>query len=411
MNDTNLFPAEEIKKDFPIFKNKIYGKNLIFLDTAASAQKPQCVIDSINNCYSNDYSNIHRGIYYLSSKLTTDYEDVREKISKFINAQSPCEIVFTKSATEALNLLANCLVKKFLKDEDEIVISYLEHHANIVPWQIQKLDKNIKLVVADLNIDSTLNIDDLFKKITKKTKVISITHMSNALGHINDIKKITTEAKKRNILTIVDGCQYIAHGKVDVQDLGCDFYVFSGHKIYGPSGVGVLFGKKDLLDQFPPYQGGGDMIDEVTMEKTTFAEIPQRFEAGTPPIVQVIGLGEAINYISKIGLEEIQIYEKHLYQYAYEKIINIPNLKIIGHSNNKGGIISFTINSIHPSDIGTILDQDGIAIRTGHHCNQPLMKKLGISATARLSFGVYNTLQDIDILIDSLKKINKFFEK
>jgi len=410
IKNTHSFPVEKFRNQFPIFNKKIYGKPLAFLDTAASSQKPQCVIDAVSKCYSENYSNIHRGIYYLSSNLTKQYEEVRNLIANFINAELPNEIIFTKSATEALNLIANVFSKEYLETGDEIITTYLEHHANIVPWQLQSPEKKIKLVVAELNEDSTLNTQDLLNKISNKTKLISITHMSNSLGHITDIKKICFEAKKRNIPVIVDGCQYIAHDKVDVQELGCDFYVFSGHKIYGPSGVGVLYGKKIWLDKLPPYQGGGDMIESVSFEKTTFAEIPQKYEAGTPPIAQVIGLGVAINYITSIGLESIKSYEKFLYNYAYEKMLNIPNINIIGHSDSKGAIISFTMNNAHPSDIATILDQEGVAIRTGHHCTQPLMKRLGIAQTARASFGLYNTIEDIDQLLISLEKVNNFFK-
>ena len=406
----NNFPVETIRKEFPIFNKKIYGKNLVFLDTAASAQKPKCVIDSINKCYAENYSNIHRGVYFLSSNLTKEYENIRENISKFINAESSKEIVFTKSATEAINLIANTMFKAYLKDGDEILLTNLEHHANIVPWQIQTENKNVKLIVAKLNDDYSLNIDDLINKISNKTKLISVTHMSNSLGHITDIKKITEIAKKNNIPVIVDGCQYIAHAKVDVRDLGCDFYVFSGHKIYGPTGIGILYGKKEWLNRLPPYQGGGDMIKSVSFEKTTFAEIPEKFEAGTPPIVQVIGLGRAIKYVQDIGLENIHSYEKKLYDYAYETIKKIPNVNVIGHSNNKGGILSFTMNNAHPNDIALILDQDAISIRTGHHCNQPLMKEIGITGTARLSFGLYNIPKDIDDFALSLNKVNKMFK-
>ncbi|MBI29408.1 MAG: Cysteine desulfurase SufS [Alphaproteobacteria bacterium MarineAlpha5_Bin11] len=411
MNNKFSFDANNFRKEFPIFNKKINGKDLIFLDTAASAQKPQCVIDSVNKCYSENYANIHRGVYHLSANLTSQYERVREKVAKFINAKSNKEIIFTKSATEALNLIASCLYKDYLKEDDEILLTYLEHHANIVPWQINNIGKKTKLVVADLNDDTTLNIEDLIKKISKKTKLISITHMSNSLGHINDIKKVCNEAKKRNIPVVVDGCQYIAHGRVNVAEIGCDFYVFSGHKIYGPSGIGVLYGKQSWLENLPPYQGGGDMIERVTFEKTTFAELPQKFEAGTPPIAQVIGLGSAIDYVKKINVDEIYLYQKYLYQYAYESLRSIPSLNIIGHSDNKGGILSFTLDYAHTNDVGVILDQEGIAIRTGHHCTQPLMKKLGIDSTARASFGLYNTKNDIDRLSSSLKRMKEFFNE
>ena len=401
------FPSNEFKKQFPIFKKKIHGKNLIFLDTAASSQKPQCVIDSVSRCYSENYANIHRGVYHLSADLTRQFENVREQIALFINAKNQKEIIFTKSATEALNLLATCFCRDILKHDDEVLISYLEHHANIVPWQIQTLHKKIKIVVADLKKDTTINVEDLIKKISTKTKLISITHISNSLGHVTELKKIISIAKKMNIPVIVDGCQYIAHNKLDVQNLDCDFYVFSGHKIYGPSGVGILYGKQKWLEKFSPYQGGGDMIESVSFEKTTYAEIPQKFEAGTPPIAQVIGLGSAIDFITKIGLDKISSYEKELTKHAYESLKSISNLKVIGYTKNNSGIISFIIEKAHHNDIGTLLDQEGIAIRTGHHCTQPLMNKLGITGTNRISFGLYNNMEDIEKLILSLNKIQK----
>ena len=401
---------KEIKNKFPIFNKKINGKEIIFLDTAASSQKPQSVIDSVSICYSENYANIHRGVYYLSSKLTRDYELVRENIASFINAKNEKEIIFTKSATEGLNLLANCFCDKFLNEGDEILISHLEHHANIVPWQIQSSKKNIKIKVADLNNDTSININDLLNKISEKTKLISITHVSNSLGHITDLKTIITHAKKLNIPVIVDGCQYIAHSKLDVQSLDCDFYVFSGHKIYGPSGIGILYGKQEWLEKFPPYQGGGDMIDSVSFEKTVYADSPQKFEAGTPPIAQVIGLGSAINFVREIGIENITAYEHELTNYAYDSLKQISSIDIIGNKKNNSGIISFNMKNTHHNDLGTLLDQDGISVRTGHHCTQPLMKKLGITGTARVSFGVYNNKNDIDQLVTSLNKINNFFK-
>ena len=401
---------KEIKNKFPIFNKKINGKEIIFLDTAASSQKPQSVIDSVSICYSENYANIHRGVYYLSSKLTRDYELVRENIASFINAKNEKEIVFTKSATEGLNLLANCFCDKFLNEGDEILISHLEHHANIVPWQIQSSKKNIKIKVADLNNDTSININDLLNKISEKTKLISITHVSNSLGHITDLKTIITHAKKLNIPVIVDGCQYIAHSKLDVQSLDCDFYVFSGHKIYGPSGIGILYGKQEWLEKFPPYQGGGDMIDSVSFEKTVYADSPQKFEAGTPPIVQVIGLGESINFLNNYNLEDIFQHEKKLYDYALDGLSTMNDVFIYGNAKNKGGILTFNIKNIHPNDIAMIFDQQNVAIRTGHHCAQPLMKKLGVNSTARASFGIYNDEKDVDIFLESIDKVKKFFK-
>jgi len=398
---------DKIRSEFPVFEKH---PELIFLDTAASAQKPKSVIESINNCYSYKYANIHRGIYKLSTNLTDEFENVRSKTSKYINAESADNIVFTKSATEAINLVASCFSEKFLGKGDEVLLSYLEHHANIVPWQIAAEKKGFKIVVINISKEGKLDYDDMINKINSKTKLISITQMSNVIGTTVDMQRVKENAKKLNIPFLIDGCQYIAHATVDVSNLDCDFYVYSGHKLYGPSGVGVLYMKSQWFELFNPYQGGGSMIENVDFAKTTFATGYHKFEAGTPPIAQVIGLGASYDFISRFKLKEVFDYEKDLYEYAVEKLKFLNDVKIIGHSNDKGAILSFTIDNIHPNDIGMILDQFNVAIRTGHHCAQPLLKKLNLNATARASFGIYNTKDDVDKFIDAIKETKKFFK-
>ena len=398
---------DNIKKSFPVFHKH---PNLIFLDTAASALKPKKVIDEINNCYSYEYANINRGVYKLSTDLTRKFENVRLKTSKFINANDERNIVFTKSATEAINLVVSSFSEKYLKKDDEVLVSFLEHHANIVPWQLASKKIGFKIVPIDIDDDGQLDYKDFINKINSKTKFISLTQMSNVIGSIIDISIIKEHANKHNIPFLIDGCQYIAHAPVDVRNIDCDFYVYSGHKLYGPSGVGVLYMKEKWLKSLDPYQGGGDMIEKVDFEGTTFAEGYQKFEAGTPPIVQVIGLGASYDFLSQFNLNEIFSHEKELYEYAYEKLSSFNSINIIGHSKNKGSILSFTIKDIHPNDIGMILDQHNIAIRTGHHCAQPLLKRLNVQATARASFGIYNTKEDIDNFSNGIKETIKFFK-
>ena len=398
---------ENIRNNFPVFEKH---PELIFLDTAASAQKPQSVIESVSNCYSYEYANINRGVYKLSSDLTQKYKNVRIKTSKYINAENEDNIVFTKSATEAINLVASCFSEKYLDSGDEILLSYLEHHANIVPWQLAAKKKGFKIIAININQEGQLDYDDLIKKVNSKTKFISITHMSNVLGTTIDMQIIRDQAKKFNIPFLIDGCQYIAHAPVDIKSLGCDFYVYSGHKLYGPSGVGVLYMKNQWFNQFDPYQGGGDMIENVDFKKTTFASGYQKFEAGTPPIAQVIGLGASYDFMSQFNLQEIFKYEKELYEYAVDKLKSFNDVKIIGHSKNKGAILSFTIDNIHPNDIGIILDQHNVAVRTGHHCAQPLLNKLNLNATARASFGIYNNKYDVDCFIEAIKETKNFLK-
>lgn len=403
------YNIDEIRNDFPIFQREIYGKPLTFLDTAASAQKPQKVIDAINDCYSNDYANIHRGGYFLSQALTANYEAAREKLQNHIGAKSSKEIIFLRGATEAINLVAQTWGRTNLGEGDEIILSQMEHHSNIVPWQMIRDEKNFTIEVSPIDEKGNFLLEEYEKLLSEKTKLVAITHISNALGTITPIKEIIRLAHEVGALVLVDGCQALPHMEVDVVDLDADFYVFSGHKIYGPTGVGVLYARQELLESMPPYQGGGDMIRSVTFEKTTYNELPHKFEAGTPHIVGGIGLAAAIDYMTDIGLNNIHEHEQKLLEYGLEKIKEVDGIELRGQADELAGIISFTMENAHPHDIGTILDQDGIAIRTGHHCAQPIMDFMDIPATARASFGLYNTFEDVDRLVDGLHKVNRIF--
>ena len=396
---------KDIKKKFPIFSKK---PELIFLDTAASALKPESVIKTISDCYAYEYSNIHRGLYSLSSKLTKKFEDVRIKTSKFISADSEKNIIFTKNATEAINLISETYGKKFLSKNDEVIISYLEHHANIVPWHIASKKYGFKVIAADITNRGEIDVNDVIQKINNKTKLISLTHMSNVTGSITDFEKISQISKKNNIPLLIDGCQQVAHYPINMNDLGCDFYVFSGHKLYGPSGIGVLYMKDKWFEELDPYQGGGSMINDVDFEKTTFATGYQKFEAGTPPIAEVIGLGSSIDFVNSLNLTSIFKYEKDLHDYTVDKLRSFSDITIYGNSLMKGSIISFNISGVHPNDLAMILDQKNVAIRTGHHCAQPLMKYLNIAFSARASFGVYNNKNDVDVFVNSLVEAIKF---
>lgn len=403
------YNVDEIRKDFPIFEQKIYGKPLTFLDSAASAQKPKCVIDAITDCYSNEYANIHRGGYFLSQILTSKYEAARETIQNHISAKSAKEIIFVRGATEAINMVAQTWGRKNIHKNDEIILSQMEHHSNIVPWQLLKDEKEFTLTVSPIDRYGNFLIEEFEKKLTEKTKLVAITHISNALGTITPIKEIIKLAHKVGARVLVDGCQAVPHMEVDVVELDADFYVFSGHKVYGPTGVGILYAKEELLNDMPPYQGGGDMIRTVTFEKTTFNELPHKFEAGTPNIVGGIGLAAAIKYMTGLGFKNIHDHEQMLLNYGLEKIKEVDGVEMRGRADHMAGILSFTMKNAHPHDIGTILDQDGIAIRTGHHCAQPIMDFMDIPATARASFGLYNTKDDVDRLVDGLHKVNRIF--
>lgn len=391
------------RADFPIL-NK--GQPAAYLDTGASAQKPQAVIDAMRDVMENHYANIHRGLYEFSQTTTTEYEAVRSKVAGFIRAETENEIIFTRNTTEAINLVAHSWGRKVLEQGDDVVITEMEHHANIVPWQLICGMTGAKLKVVPVKDDGTIDLTAFERLITEKTKIVSFVHTSNSLGTINPAQKMIALAKAKNpdVTVLIDGSQSAVHGPVNVQNLGCDFFVFTGHKLYGPTGVGVLYGRSDILAAMPPYQGGGDMIEQVTFEKTTFKEAPAKFEAGTPAIIEVIGLGAAIDYVQSIGMNNIAAHERALYEYAMKELAAVPGLTFYGTALDKAGIISFRADWGHPSDIGMILDQCGVSVRTGHHCCQPLMKRFAIDATVRASFGLYSNKDDVDALVDALKK-------
>ncbi|MFZ2404671.1 MAG: cysteine desulfurase [Methylobacter sp.] len=403
------FPVEKIRADFPILAEKIRNKPLVYLDNAASCQKPQAVIDSIVHLYSHDYANVHRGVHTLSVRSTDKFEGARTKVKDFINAASEKEIIFVRGATEAINLVAQTYGKANIKAGDEILITAMEHHSNIVPWQMLCQQTGAILKVAPINLQGELIYDEFEKLISDKTKLVSVVHMSNALGTINPVKKIIAAAHAKNIPVLLDGAQAIPHMAVDVQDLDCDFYVFSGHKLYAPSGIGALYGKQALLEAMPPYQGGGDMIRKVTFEETEYNVLPYKFEAGTPNIADVVGLGAAIDYLNGIGMDKIAAYEAELLDYATEKAMQIKGLRIIGEAGHKGAILSFTLDKIHPHDIGTMLDSLGIAVRAGHHCAMPVMDFFKVPATARASFAMYNTKEEIDVLMKGIESLIEVF--
>jgi cysteine desulfurase/selenocysteine lyase len=399
------FDVQEIRKDFPILHRLVHNKPLIYFDNAATTQKPKQVIETITNYYSNLNSNIHRGVHYLSQAATSEFECARNIVKSFINARYDEEIIFTRGATEAINLVAYSYGETNLKEGDEVLITEMEHHSNIVPWQIVCSKTGAKLKVVPFDDNGELILDEFEKIISPKTKIVSVVHISNSLGTINPIEYIIRRAHDVGAVVLIDGSQSIQHLPVDVQKLDCDFFVFSGHKIYGPTGIGVLYGKKVILESMPPYQGGGDMILSVTFEKTIYNVLPHKFEAGTPHIEGAIGLGSAIRYVQNIGLDVIFDYETKLLNYASERLKEIPEVKIIGNAKNKASLVSFVVENVHPHDIGTLLDRDGIAIRTGHHCTEPVMRHFGVPATSRASFAFYNTFEEIDQLVLSLKKI------
>jgi cysteine desulfurase/selenocysteine lyase len=398
-----------LRKDFPVLHQKVYDKPLIYFDNAATSLKPRSVIDAIDRYYSTESSNVHRGIYYLSERATAEFEGARAKIQKFLNASSSDEIVFVRGTTEAINLVASSYARPMVHEGDEIIISTIEHHSNIVPWQIVCNETGAKLRVIPVNDNGELVLEEYKKLLNEKTKFVSIGHISNAIGTINPIKEMIQIAHQHGVAVFIDGAQAVPHLAINVQELDCDFYAFSGHKLYGPTGIGVLYGKTTLLDQMPPYHGGGEMISSVTFEKTTYKKPPHKFEAGTPSIAGAIGLSAAIDYITQIGLDEIAAYESELLEYATEKVSRVSGLKIIGNAKSKAAILSFVIDGIHPHDIGTILDREGIAIRAGHHCAMPAMQRFNVPATARASFAVFNTKEEVDVLVKSLEKVREIF--
>ncbi len=404
------FEAEKYRADFPILREKIYNKPLIYFDNAATTQKPQVVIDKLMEVYLHYNANIHRGVHYLSNKATTETEKARERVKQFINAPTVQQVIFTRGATEGINLVAYSFGERFVVPGDEIIVSGLEHHSNLVPWQLMAERRNARVVKWPINAKGELEIEVLKKLITSRTRLIALNQVSNSLGTINPVKEVIELAHQKNIAVLIDGAQAVQHMKVDVQALDCDFYVFSGHKIYGPTGVGVLYGKEKWLTEMPPYQGGGEMIESVSFEKTTFNQLPFKFEAGTPNYADSIALAQAIDYVETIGLENIAAYEHELLQYATQKLSTIPGLVIIGTSANKTSVLSFIIEGLHPYDVGMILDKMGIAVRTGTHCTEPVMEHFGISGTIRASFAFYNTKAEIDALYEGLLKTIEMFK-
>ena len=400
---------ENIKKEFPIFDNKIHNNDLVYLDSANSSQKPQSVIDRVNDFYAKEFSNVGRSVHYLAVAATNLYETTRSSVQKYINAKDKNEIVFTKGATEAINLVANTFGQKYLKEGDEILITELEHHSNYVPWHFLRKSKGIKIEFAEINDEGEITIESIEKKITPKTKLIAITHLSNVTGAILPIKEITELAHSKDIAVLVDGCQSAPHLKLDMQDLDCDFYAISCHKMYGPTGLGILYAKKKWLEELPPYQGGGGMIKEVKRDSISYGDLPNKYEAGTMATAQVIAFDQSIKFLEKIGIENIVKHEKELIEYGQEILRKNNSVELIGNPKNKGAVLSFTIKGVHPHDIATILDEDGVAIRAGHHCCQILHDKLGISASARASLGVYNTKDDLDQLNSSINNCKKIF--
>lgn len=403
------YDIEAVREDFPILSEEINGHPLAFLDSGASAQKPEAVLQRMEQVYRHDYANVHRGAYTLSQASTDHYENARQTVARYLNAASDDEIIFTRNVTSAINLVAHCYGRAFLSAGDEVIITHMEHHANIVPWQLLRDAIGIELKVIPIDDAGNLLMDRFEELLSPKTKIVSVTHVSNVLGTILPIEEIIRLAHAHDARVLIDGAQGIMHSRVDVQDLDVDFYAFTGHKLYGPSGIGVLYGKKDILNAMPPYEGGGDMIDRVTFEESTYRETPARFEAGTPAIVEAAGLAAAVEYVESIGIERIAAHEKVILDYATAQLSAIEGLRIYGNAQNKVGIVSFTMEGVHPHDISTIIDSHGVAVRAGHHCAQPLMDRFDLAATARASLGMYNNRADIDQLVDALKFAKDIF--
>jgi cysteine desulfurase/selenocysteine lyase len=401
--------AEKLRADFPILGTLARGKPLVFLDSAASAQKPRAVLDAMQRFYETSYANVHRGVYELSERATQAFEDVRTRVARFIGAAQPREIVFLRGTTEAINLVAHGIARTRLSPGDEVLITELEHHSNIVPWQMACQERGARLRVVGIDDRGDLRTDELDKLLGPRTKILALAHVSNALGTVNPVREIVKLAHERGVPVLLDGAQAVPHQRVDVRALGCDFYAFSSHKLFGPTGVGVLYGKAEKLEALPPYQGGGDMILSVRFEETTYQGIPHKFEAGTPDIAGVIGLGAAIDYVSRIGLQAITGHEQDLLGYATAQLSRVPGLRLIGTAREKAAVISFVLEGVHAHDVGTILDQQGIAVRTGHHCAQPVMERYGVPATVRASFAPYNTRADVDALVRGLDQVRKVF--
>jgi cysteine desulfurase/selenocysteine lyase len=404
-----MYDVNKIREDFPILSRTVYGKPLVYLDNGATTQKPRCVVDAMVEEYYSVNANVHRGVHFLSQQATNLHEASRETVRRFINAGSTNEIVFTRGTTESINLVASSFVESQMKEGDEVIVSVMEHHSNIVSWQLQAMRKGIVLKVIPMNDRGELLLDEYEKLFSPRTRLVSVAHVSNVLGTINPVKQIIEMAHAHQVPVLIDGAQGIPHMPVDVQDLDADFYVFSGHKIYGPTGVGVLYGKENWLDKLPPYQGGGEMIQNVSFEKTTFNQLPFKFEAGTPDYIGTTALAKALDYVSAIGMDQIAAYEHELTVYAMQRLKEIPNMRIFGEAAHKGGVISFLVGNIHHFDMGTLLDRLGIAVRTGHHCAEPLMRRLGIEGTVRASFGIYNTKEEVDALVAGIERVSRMF--
>jgi len=407
---SNSLDVERVRADFPILSRLVHGKPLVYLDSAASAQKPRAVIDAMSHFYEQDYANIHRGVHFLSQRATDAFEGARAKVARFINASKADEIVFTRNATESINLVAQSWGRKNLGPGDEVLLTELEHHANIVPWQLLRAERGFEIKVAPIDDAGHIRLDAMAKLIGPKTKLVAVSHMSNALGVVLPVREIVRLARAQGAVVLIDGCQAAAHRPVDVRELDADFYVFSGHKLYGPTGIGILYGKYALLEGMPPYQGGGDMIERVTFARTTFKEPPHRFEAGTPAITEAVGLAAALDYISELGPSFIEAHEQDLLAYATERLSEIDGLKIFGKDGEKGAIISFAMEGAHAHDVATILDQQGVAVRAGHHCAHPLMDRLGVVATARASFALYSTRAEVDALVNAIGVVKRIFK-
>ena len=404
-----MYDIETVRKDFPILSREVYGRPLVYLDNAATTQKPLCVLDAMRHEYLNANANVHRGVHYLSQQATDLHEAARETVRSFINARSTNEIVFTRGTTEALNLLASSFAEAFMHECDEVIVSTMEHHSNIVPWQLQATRKGIKLRVIPMSDKGELDIAEYERLFNEHTRIVSVAHVSNVLGTVNPVKEMAAIAHAHGVPFALDGAQSVPHFPVDVQQLDCDFLAFSGHKMYGPTGIGVLYGKEDWLDKLPPYQGGGEMIDTVSFEKTTYAELPYKFEAGTPDYIATHGLATAINYIKQLGMDNIREHEQYLTKYAMQRMSEIPGMRLIGQAADKDAVVSFLVGDIHHLDMGTLLDRLGIAVRTGHHCAQPLLDRLGVQGTVRASFALYNTTSEIDALVEAINRVSAMF--
>lgn len=404
-----MYNINKVREDFPILGREVYGKPLVYLDNGATTQKPLCVLDAMRDEYLNVNANVHRGVHYLSQQATDLHEAARETVRRFINAPKVEEIIFTRGTTESLNLVASSFADRFMAEGDEIIVSVMEHHSNIVPWQLQSARRGIALRVIPMTDDGDIMMEEYVKLFNERTRIVSVMQVSNVLGTVNPVKEMIRIAHEHGVPVVVDGAQSTPHMKVDVEDMDCDFFAFSGHKVYGPTGVGVLYGKEKWLDMMPPYQGGGEMIESVSFEKTTFEKLPFKFEAGTPDYVATHGLAKALDYVTSLGMDNIQAHEQELTRYAMEQMRDIPGMRIFGNSRHKDAVVSFLVGEIHHLDMGTLLDRLGIAVRTGHHCAQPLMRRLGIAGTVRASFALYNTKEEVDALVAGIRRVSQMF--